>query len=106
MLVEIKRDLFPWRFENVMAAELQQMPRADVLVVNNGTAVERIDLSRRPTIAGLPIITKALVQMHGDTQAQRHTLEQARATPGLIKQVVTPDVVTPAGCDGAGSGSA
>jgi hypothetical protein len=94
MLVEIKRDLFPWRFENVMEADLKQTPRGDVLVVDNGKAVERIDLSRRPSIAGLPIITKALVQMHRDTQAQRHTLEQARATPGLVEQVATPDMVT------------
>ena len=94
VLVQIKRDLFPWRFENVMEAELKQTSRADVLVVNNGEAVERIDLSRPPPIEGLPIITKALVQMHGDTQAQRHTLEQARATPGLIEEVATPDMVT------------
>ena len=94
MLVAIKRDLFPWRFENIMSVELKQTPRADVLVVDNGHAVERIDLSRRPAIAGLPIITKALVQMHRDTQAQRRTLEQARATPGLVEQVVTPDMVT------------
>ena len=32
--------------------------------------------------------------MHGDTQAQRRTLEQARATPGLIEQVVTADMAT------------
>jgi len=94
MLVETKCDLFPWRFENVMDADLKRTPRADVLVVDNGTAVERIDLSRPPSIGGLPIITKALVQMHRDTQAQRHTLEQARATPGLIEQVATPDIVT------------
>ncbi len=94
MLVEIKRDLFPWRFENVMAADLKQTPRADVLVVNNGKAVERIDLTRPPPIMGMPVITKALVQMHRDTQAQRRTLEQARATPGLIEQVATSDMVT------------
>ena len=94
MLVEIKRDLFPWRFENVMAADLKQTPRADVLVVDNGKAVERIDLARPPLIKGLPIITKALVQMHRDTRAQRHTLEQARTTSGLIEQVATPDMVT------------
>ncbi len=94
MLADLKRDLFPWRFENAMAADLKQTPRADVLVVDNGKAVERIGLSRRPSIAGLPIITKALVQMHRDTQAQRHTLEQARATPGLVEQVATPDMVT------------
>jgi len=90
MLVEAKRDLFPWRFENVMEAYLKRTPRADVLVVDNGKAVERIDLSRPPPIAGLPIITKTLVQMHRDTQAQRRTLEQARATPGLVEQVATP----------------
>jgi len=93
-LVETKRDLFPWRFENVMEADLKWTPRGDVLVVGNGKAVERTDLSRRPSIAALPIITKALVQMHRDTQAQRHTLEEARATPGLVEQVVTPDMVT------------
>ena len=32
--------------------------------------------------------------MHRDTQAQRHTLEEARATPGLVEQVATPDMVT------------
>ena len=94
MLVAIKRDLFPWRFENVMEVELKQTPRADVLVVDSGKIVEHIDLARRPMIAGLPVITKALVQMHRDTQAQRHTLEQARATPGLIEQMVTADMVT------------
>ena len=62
--------------------------------MDNGKAVERIDLSRPPSIEGLPIITKALVQMHRDTQAQRRTLEQARATPGLVEQVATPDMVT------------
>jgi len=65
-----------------------------VLAVDNGKAVERIDLSRCPSIAGPPIITKALVQMHRDTQAQRHTLEQARAMPGLVEQVATSDMVT------------
>ena len=95
MLVETKRDLFPWRFENVMAADLEPTPRADILIVDNGKAVERIELARRLPVAGLPIITKTLVQMHKDTQAQRNTLEQARATtPGLIEQVATPDMVT------------
>ena len=94
MLADLKRDLFPWRFENVMAAELKRTPRGDVLVVDNGKAVERISLTPPPPIAGLPIITKALVQMHRDTQAQRRTLEQARATPGLVEQVATPDMVT------------
>jgi len=60
--------------------------------VDNGKAVERIDLSRPPPIEGLPIIAKALVQMHGDTQAQRRTLEEARATPGLVEHVATPDM--------------
>ena len=95
MLVEIKCDLFPWRFENVMAADLEPTSRADILIVDNGEAVERIELARRPPIAGLPIIAKTLVQMHKDTQAQWHMLEQARATtPGLIEQVATPDMVT------------
>ena len=94
MLVESKRDLFLWRFENVMAADLEQTPHADILVVDSGEAVERIELAQRLPIAGLPIITKTLVQMHKDTQAQRNTLEQARATPGLIEQVATREMVT------------
>jgi hypothetical protein len=94
MLVETKRDLFPWRSETVRAADLKQTPRADVLVVDNGKAVERIDLARRLPLAGFPVITKAIVQMHEDTRGQRRTLEGARSTPGLIEHVVTPDMVT------------
>jgi hypothetical protein len=94
MLADLKRDLFPWRFETVMEASLKRTPRGDVLVVNNGGAVERISLSRPPPIEGLPIITKVLVQMHRDTQTQRRTLEEASATPGLAEQVATPDMVT------------
>jgi len=94
MLVEAKRDLFPWRFGNVIEAGIKRTPRGDVLAVDNGKAVERINLSRPPPIEGLPIITKALVQMHRDTQAQRRTLEEARTTPGLVEHVATPDMVT------------
>ncbi len=94
MLADLKRDLFPWRFENVMEARLERTPRGDVLVVDNGKAVERISLSKPPPIEGLPIITKALVQMHRDMQAQRQTLEEASATPGLVEHVATPDMVT------------
>ena len=94
MLADTKRDLFPWRFETVVDASLKRTPRGDVLTVNNGKAVESIDLSRPPPIEGLPIITKAVVQMHTDTQAQRRTLEVASATPELIQHVATPDMVT------------
>ena len=94
MLADLKRDLFPWRFENVMEAGLERTPRGDVLVVDNGKAVERICLTPPPPIEGLPIITKRLAQMHGDTQAQRRTLEEASATPGLVEHVATPDMVT------------
>ena len=77
-----------------MAADLEQTTRADILIVDNGKTVERIELARRLPIAGLPIITKTIVQIHKDTQAQRNTLEQARATPGLIEQVATWEMVT------------
>ena len=94
MLADLKRDLPRWRFENVIEADLKRAPRGDVLVVDNGKAVERIVLAPPPFIEGLPIITKALVQIQGDTQAQRRTLEEASATPGLVEQVATPDMVT------------
>lgn len=94
MLVEAKRDLFPWRSETVIAADLKQTPRADVLIVDNGKAVEHIDLARRSPLPGLPIISKAILQIHQDTKVQRRTLEGARSTPGLIEQVVTPDMLT------------
>ena len=45
-------------------------------------------------IAGLPRITKVLVQMHRDTKTQRGTLEKARKTPGLIEHVTTRDMLT------------
>ena len=94
MLADLKRDLFPWRFETVMDAGLERTPRGDVLVVDNGKVVECIGLTPPPPIEGLPIITKAVARMHGDTQAQRRTLEKARATPGLVEHVATPDMVT------------
>ena len=46
MLADLERDLFPWRFETVMEAGLKRTPRGDVLVVDNGKVVERIELSR------------------------------------------------------------
>lgn len=54
MLADLKRDLFPWRFENVMEAGLKRTPRGDVLVVNNGKTVERIELSRPLPSRGCP----------------------------------------------------
>ena len=94
LLVELKRDLFPWQPDTVTQAELERTPRGDVLSVDDGEAVERIDLARSPAVAGLSLITKVLVQMHRDTQVQRRTLEQARMTPGLVEQVVTGDMLT------------
>lgn len=94
MLADRKRDLFPWQFGNVMHAGLEPGRRADILVVDTGEAVERIEVAREPPIAGLPYVTKVLVKMQQDTKAQRATLEKARRTPGLIEQVATRDMLT------------
>jgi len=94
MLVGLKRDLFPWQFANVVQADLKPGPGPDVLVVDTGEAVERIELARSPFITGLSYITKMLVQMHRDTKAQRGRLEEARQAPGLIEHVVTRDMLT------------
>jgi len=94
MLADLKRDLFPWQFANVMHVGLEPGPGPDTLVVDTGEAIERIELARSPSIAALPRITKVLVQMHRDTKAQRGTLEEARRTPGLIGHVATPDMLT------------
>jgi len=94
MLTDLKRDLFPWQFANVMHADLEPGPGPDTLVVDTGKAVERIELALSPSIAGLPRITKVLVQMHRDTKTQRATLEDARRTPGLLEQAVTRDMLT------------
>ena len=94
MLVETKRDLFPWHFDNVTKADLKCTPGMDVLRVATGRTVESIDLAWNPTLAALPVITKVLVQAHTYTKAQRSTLEQAAATPRLIEQAVSPDMAT------------
>jgi len=94
MLVELKRNLFPWQFDMITRAELERTAHNDRLSVDDGQVIERIDLARSPTVAALPIISKVLVQIHRDTQAQRRTLEQARMTPGLIEQVATREMVT------------
>ncbi len=94
MLADLKRDLFPWQFANAMHAGLEPGPGPDTLVVDTGEAVERIELALSPSIAGLPRITKVLVQMHWDTKTQRGTLEKARKTPGLVEHVATRDMLT------------
>jgi len=94
MLADLKRDLFPWQFANVMHAGLEPGLGPDTLVVDTGKAVERIELALSPSIAGLPRITTVLVQMHWDTKTQRATLEDARKTPGLIEHVATRDMLT------------
>lgn len=94
MLADLKRDLFPWQFANVIHAGLEPGPGPDTLVVDTGEAVERIELARCPSITVLPRITKVLVQMHRDTRAQRGTLEEAQRTPGLIEHVATRDMLT------------
>jgi len=94
MLADLKRDLFPWQFANVMHAGLEPGPGPDTLVVDAGRAVERIELALNPSIMVLPRITKVLVQIHRDTKTQRGTLEKARETPGLLEQVVGRDMLT------------
>lgn len=96
MLVDAKRDLFPWQLDNVMDARLAPATGGtDVLSVDTRQATERIELALTPSIMGAHIITKALVQMHQDTKAQRRTLEDAaRRAPDLLEQVATEDMLT------------
>ncbi len=94
MLADLKRDLFPWQFANVMDASLEPGPGPDTLVVDADRTVERIELTLNPSILALPRITKVLVEMHRDTKAQRGTLEEARRTPGLLEQAVGRDMLT------------
>ena len=94
MLIALKRDLFPWQIDVLTSAELERTPGGDVLHAQAGGTIERIALALNPAVAGLPIITKALVQIHGDTRQQRATLEQALDTPGLIGQVATRKMLT------------
>ena len=94
MLAETKRDLFPWRLDTVMRAELDRGPRTDILVVDNGRGVERIGLATAPSPASLPRVAEVLAGMATDTAAQRRTLEEARRTPGLVEAVATPDMAT------------
>ena len=94
MLADLKRDLFPWRFENVMEAGLEPGPGPDTLVVDTGGAVERIELALTPSIMALPRITKVLLELHRDTKAQRGTLEKAQRRPGLIEQAVGREMLT------------
>ena len=96
MLVDLKRDLFPWRLADVMGVSLEPGPGPrDVLVVDADGAIERVELALAPSIMGAHIITKTLVRMREDTEAQRATLEgAARDTPGLLERVVTRDMLT------------
>ncbi len=94
MLADLKRDLFPRQFANVMQAGLELGPGPDILAVDAGGTVERIELALTPSIMALPRITKVLVGMHRDTKAQRGTLEEAQRTPGLLEQAVGRDMLT------------
>ena len=54
MLADLKRDLFPWQFANVMHAGLGPGPGPDTLVVDADGTVERIELALNPSIMALP----------------------------------------------------
>lgn len=93
-LAEAKRDLFPWRFDSIVRADLERRQRTDILAVDDGRGLERVELVVSPTPAGLPRVAEVLAGMAADTTAQRRTLEEARRTPGLVEAVATPDMAT------------
>jgi hypothetical protein len=93
MLVDEKRDLFPWQLVNVASANIEHRSMNDVLVVTGEGRRERIDLIVSPGVEGMSAITSSLVQIHTDTLHQRDTLERSRATLGLLEQIVTEDMV-------------
>jgi len=97
MLAELKRDLFPWQPGLITRVDLKLAPgrdTVDVLSVETGEDVESVELVLNPSIMGLPRITKALVEMHQNTRAQRGTLERTQNTPGLLERAVTRDMLT------------
>jgi len=97
MLAELKRDLFPWQPGLITRVDLKPAPgrgTVDVLSVETGEGVESVELVLNPSIMGLPRITKALVEMHQNTRAQRGTLERAQNTPGLLERAVTRDMLS------------
>lgn len=107
MLVELKRDLFPYQPGLIMRVDLDPAPgrgdpapgrwgTVDMLSVETaGGGVESVELALSPFVMGAPVITKHLVEVHRNTQAQRRTLEEAaQRTPELLGQVVTRDMLT------------
>ncbi|WP_446812184.1 hypothetical protein ACH50O_23180 (plasmid) [Methylomonas sp. 2BW1-5-20] len=94
MLVTQKRDLFPWLMKNIPKAELNRNETWDVLSIDAGKGVEEIQLVTHPDPMGLPYIIEVLRGIHRDTEAQADLIQQARRTPGAIKDMVTTEIVT------------
>lgn len=97
MLVELKRDLFPWQPGLITRVDLNPAAgrdTVDVLSLETAEGVERVELALNPSIMGSPRITSHLVEVRRNTRAQRGTLEEAQTTPRLLERVVTRDMLT------------
>ena len=93
-LVTQKRDLFTWLMKNIPKAELNRNETWDVLSIDAGKGVEEIQLVTHPDPMGLPYIIEVLRGIHRDTEAQVDLIQQARRTPGALKDIVTTQIVT------------
>ena len=88
MLVEQKRDLFPWLMMNIPKAELSQNGTQEKLSIRIGQSeVEEVDLVTHPDPLGLPIIIEVLRGIQKDTAEQVAWLERVRYNPGVLNDV-------------------
>ena len=98
MLIELKRDLFPWQPGLITRVDLDPAPgrgTVDMLSVETAEGVERVELALNPSIMGAHVITGHLVETLHSTKAQRASLEgAARDTPELLAQALSREMLT------------
>jgi hypothetical protein len=94
MLVAKKHDLFPRLVCHIPKVDLVQQKPHDVLTVRTDDGSHEIPLVTHPRVEGLPYMIPALHRMREDTEKQVETLQHIAQSPGGLKTVVEPRIVT------------
>ena len=95
ILIEQKRDLFPWLATNIPKAELTRHGNHDMLCIQAGSSdIEEIPLATHPDPLGLPCIIEVLRGIHRDTAEQAELMKQASRRPRAFSDIEKTQMAT------------